>query len=253
MSKSTKIIAAIGVVAGLGIAALPAFTYATETVSGEVDLYVEVQPAIAMTIVGNNDDTDGEGTDSAQIYTTDPVTTGVDVYTPSGASTIDGHTVGALYDSTNLQTSGSYTSLLPNAKVEGSSANGFRSTITVYTNNASGYVLAVKDSDSTLALTNGDYTIPATSGTLAAGTAGWNYDVIRHGATADSTFAPTEAGDTEELTGQAITASDVQIDNWTAKTSSGRDTIVDYNVATAADQATGVYSDTIVYTATTKN
>ena len=55
MSKTTRIIAALGVVAGLGVAALPAFTYATETVTGDVEVDVEILPAIAMTISGNND------------------------------------------------------------------------------------------------------------------------------------------------------------------------------------------------------
>ena len=55
MSKTTKIIAALGVVAGLGVAALPAFTYAAENVTGDVEVQVEVVPAIAMTITGNND------------------------------------------------------------------------------------------------------------------------------------------------------------------------------------------------------
>ena len=91
MSKTTKIIAALGVVAGLGVAALPAFSYATSTVAGEVELSAEVNEAIAMTILGN-----GDGG-----------TAGVDTYTPTGATTIDGHPVGTLYDPTDLQTSSS--------------------------------------------------------------------------------------------------------------------------------------------------
>ena len=52
--KSTKIIAVAGVVAGLGVAALPALTFAAST-SGQVTLSAEVQEAIAMTIEGNGD------------------------------------------------------------------------------------------------------------------------------------------------------------------------------------------------------
>ena len=37
MSKTTKIIAALGVAAGLGVAALPAFSYA-DSVAGQVDV-----------------------------------------------------------------------------------------------------------------------------------------------------------------------------------------------------------------------
>lgn len=298
MSKSTKIIAALGVVAGLGVAALPAFTFAAET-TGDVEVVVEVEPAIAMTITGNNDDgskttasvnyvikavevggdvtglyeldsSDGwvaTSDSTAQSGTTyyERVTItrqGVDNFDPAGmASTttpldksLDGHPIPV---TAIAGTSSSYAKLLPNALFEGSGAagNGFRSTITVYTNNESGYTLAVKDKDTNTSLmhSTGKYSIQARAGALSAGTNGWNFDVIRHGATESSTFTPTEDGATEELTNQAITASDVEIDNWTAKTSSGRDTIVDYNVATDADQATGVYSDIIVYTATTNN
>ena len=48
--------------------------------------------------------------------------------------------------------------------------------LTVATNNKNGYKLTVKDADSTTAMTSGDTTetIPAVSGTLTAGTAGWN-------------------------------------------------------------------------------
>lgn len=58
MSKSKTILAGLGVVAALGVAALSLSSYAAITpasVAGNVDLYVEVQPAIAITIAGNND------------------------------------------------------------------------------------------------------------------------------------------------------------------------------------------------------
>lgn len=297
MSKSTKIIAALGVVAGLGVAALPAFSYATQTpqsVDGNVELYVEVQPAISMTISGNNDDgdyytitsyeytivtpqagdnphTEGwyeKGSGNTYTVTEDTTvtegktyfervanTTGVDVFAPTsaGAGIVDGHT-----EAFKVGPSSSYATLLPNSLLNGSAGNGFRSTITVYTNNATGYTLSVKDADSTTALTQivsegTPDTIPALASISAGANAGWNFDVIRHGATSGepAAFVPTEDGNTEELTAQVITTGGAQIDNWTGKTSSGRDTIVDYNVATRSDQSAGVYTDTIIYTATT--
>ena len=48
MSKSTKIIAALGVVAGLGVAALPLSSFAATT--GDVNVKVEVGSTISMTI-----------------------------------------------------------------------------------------------------------------------------------------------------------------------------------------------------------
>ena len=243
MSKSKIAIATLGTVAALGVAALPLTSYATETVNGSVDLYVEISPAIAMTIVGNND--------SETLYgdSTNPTHGAVDVFAPSTAasSSIDGHTTPAA--STTVASS-SYASLLPNSVVNGGSttgAEGFKSTIMVYTNAAGGYNLHIKDSDSTLALTKigSAETIPAGtesegSLTLARGTAAWGYKV--------------DTVSTDGTGYKAITASDVQIKQQSAPTSaeSNRKTTVYYGVATASDQATGVYTDTIVYTATTR-
>lgn len=297
MSKTTKIIAALGVVAGLGVAALPAFTYATNPASttGNVEVDVEVLPAIAMTISGNNDNgehynpagatytytavTGPEGNPSAQgwyeedggEYTLSGDTTvdsgktyykrtsnyfnPVDSFNPTDAhdSTIDGHPTPA---ASITALSSSYTSLLPNSIVNGSAGNGFRSTITVYTNANAGYTLSVKDTDSTLALTQittgTPDTIPAAASISAGANAGWNFDVTRLGTEEGGTWAPTATGtDTDELTAQVISATDAQIDSLPTKTSGGRVTVVDYNVATRADQSTGIYTDTIIYTATT--
>ena len=235
--KSTKIIAAAGVVAGLGVAALPAMTFATESVSGDVDLYAEVLPAIAMTITGNNDDNGHYGSGNGA----------VDVFNPATAasSTIDGHTTPATATSV---ASSSWVSLLPNAIANGNDTNGFKSTITVYTNNATGYTLNVKDADSTLALTKvgstetipaGTVTSPATTFDLVAGTAAWGYKV--------DTASADGAGY------KPISASDAQVKTKATPTSGGEATNVYYGVATDDDQATGVYTDTITYTATTNN
>ena len=232
MSKSTKIIAALGVVAGLGVAALPAFTYAAETVTGNVDLYVDVVPAIAMTITGNNDDNSHYGSGNGA----------VDVFNPAGAasSSIDGHPTPATPTTT---ASSSWASMLPNAIVDGDDTNGFKSTITVYTNNASGYTLNVKDADATLALTKvgSTETIPALTadGDITPGTAAWGYKI--------------DTAATEGVGYKAIKATDAQVKTRATKTSGGEQTKVYYGVATASDQATGTYTDTIVYTATTNN
>ena len=236
MSKTTKVIAALGVVAGLGVAALPAFTYAAENVSGNVDLRVDVVPAIAMTITGNNDDNSHGGSGNGA----------VDVFNPATAasSKIDTHTTPAA--STTVASS-SWISLLPNAVANGNDTNGFKSTINVYTNAAGGYTLNVKDTDSTLALTgsNGG-TIPAgvpasgdTTFDLSAGTAAWGYVI--------GTASTTGAGYTP------ISDTDALVKTKATPTSGGEQTIVYYGVATGSDQPTGTYTDTIVYTATTNN
>ena len=241
MSKSKIAIAAFGTVAALGVAALPLASYATETVSGNVDLYVEVLPAIAMTIVGNNDGETHYG-DS-----TNPTHGAVDVFNPATAasSSIDGHTTPA---TATTVASSSWAEMLPNAVVNGNDTNGFKSTIKVYTNNASGYTLNVKDSDSTLALTKvgstetipaGTVTEPATTFDLAAGTAAWGYKI--------------DTASNDGTGYKAIKATDAQVKTKATPTSGGEETKVYYGVATASDQATGVYTDTIIYTATTNN
>ena len=285
MSKTTKIIAALGVVAGLGVAALPAFTFAAETVTGDVDLYVEVQPAIAMTIEGNNDDgghvsfdsyqytivtpqqgdnpqeegwyekngnvysltTDTSVAEGKNYFTRSANTDGVDVFSPT---TLGG--TGAVDGHPEAFLAGpssSWTQMLPNSVVNGNDTNGFKSTIHVYTNAAGGYNLNVKDADSTTALTKVGSTETIPAGVPESG---------------DTTF-DLEAGsaawgyvvDTASTTGEGyspISASDTLIKQQSAPTSSeaNRKTTVYYGVATASDQATGTYKDVITYTATTR-
>lgn len=222
MSKATKIIAGLGVVAGLGVAALPAMTYATSTVAGEVELSVDVNEAIAMTILGNGDPTSGEPAVGQP---------GVDVYTPTGASTIDGHAPGTLYDPTDLQTSSSTVSLLPNA----ADTTTATSEIKVYTNAAGGFTLSVKDADNNTDLVNGsdsNATIPA-GATITAGTAAWGY----------------KGGSVTNFA--AISATDAEVYTQNAPTHNGQTINMTYGVSTASDQKTGTYTDTIIYTATT--
>ena len=83
MSKSTKVIAALGVVAGLGVAALPLSSFAAST--GDVNVKVEVGSTISMTIDGadhsttaleksvamDNNDTDSSLTASIKVTTND--------------------------------------------------------------------------------------------------------------------------------------------------------------------------------------
>lgn len=274
MSKTTKIIAALGVVAGLGVAALPAFTYAAETVSGNVDLLVEVNPAIAMTISGNNDNGDHaaapsyyavtpeEGDNpsdkgwyelvddeyvpsedttvaSGKTYYAQSTTGTVQVKNPAAATTIDGVNVSSFDVGTSLNHSSSYMALLPNA------SGTMTSTVTVYTNNASGYTLSLKDADSDTNLTKiYSGTTPATPATIIASAtptagsgAGWS----------------VTGGDDDFASGAAITAVNRTVKTTAAKTSGGDATTMTYTVATAVDQETGVYTDTITYTATTNN
>lgn len=239
MSKTTKIIAALGVVAGLGVAALPAFTFAEgePSVSGNVDVYVKVLPAIAMTITGNNDDNSIAGAANAN----DPV----QVKDPSGVTTI-GTTDVSSYDNTTAQTiSSSAAALLPNSLVHGTAdSTGFKSTVTVYTNNASGYTLGIAGTGSGGALSalvkqydgtapQNPATIPAGT-TVEAGTPAWGYNTT------------AQTGDT----GTYIATANSALKTTNTPTAGGDATNVFYGVSTAADQETGVYKASLTYTAT---
>lgn len=109
-----------------------------------------------------------------------------------------------------------------------------KSTVTVTTNNAAGYKINVKDKDSSTALVNGAgtgaATIPAKDGAPVAGTAGWGI----------------KGGDI--TTYKAVTAADVTFKT-TAAPANAEQTVFTYGVATAADQKSGTYTDTIVFTA----
>ena len=234
MSKTTKIIAALGVVAGLGVAALPAFTYAQASVTGTADVLVDVQPAIAMTIEGNNDTATGYGVAKAK--------------NPGSINALDTLTSTDLasFSDTNATTvSSSIASLLPNSSVHGGTTTGatdFKSTITVYTNSVSGYNLGIS------ALTNlvqqgvsGTPEAIAPSTIVKAGTSAWGYAVN----------TPVAADSDGETPNYAI-AANTAIDHLDTKTTNGHATNVYYGVSTSPDQATGTYKSTVTYTATTK-
>ena len=212
MSKSTKVIAALGVVAGLGVAALPAFTYAAST-SGNVELEVTVQPGIAMTIEGNSDG------GAPGVIAEDP--TGIAAAFNLG--TID------------AGPSSSKTTMTQNTVKE-----DMTSTIKVYTNNAGGYTLTVEDQDSVTALKSGSNAINAISTPAASLTGGQGVWGLKGGDLGDNyTGVPAN--------GTPLTVVAAGLQN-----NSGDTTVITYGVSTSAAQAQGVYTDTIVYTATTK-
>lgn len=236
MSKTTKVIAALGVVAGLGVAALPAFTYAESTVSGNADVLVQVQDAIAMTIAGNQDDVQDSGYDNVKVKS-------------ANITTIGGQNV-ADFELTSTKTSGSKVSMLPTSVIDGGIGDGatFKSTINVYTN-ANAYNLSIQDSDNNnaLSLLDGSDTIPAgipegqdTTFTLTAGQAAWGY-IVDETATNHGGYKAVPVND-----GGSTSAAGIAY-----KANNNTETVVNYGVATRGTQKTGTYKDTIVYTATT--
>lgn len=109
---------------------------------------------------------------------------------------------------------------------------------TVSTNDLDGYTLTVKDSDTTTALTSAASDTIPTGTSIVAGTSAWGI----------------KGGDLSSYT--AMVASDSQapvtiLANGTAEAADETTTIT-YGVSTANNQATGTYTDTIVYTAAVK-
>ena len=160
----------------------------------------------------------------------------------TGAETNNVNLSYSVNPSMTLSLSGSATATLdPKSKVEGTTSEGatpFYTRATIVTNSVSGYTLTVKDKDSVTSLKHSSSTsdaIPAITGTaITSGTPGWGYK---------------KSGDTNW---KGITTSAVAVassDNY----SSGAQVVdVVYGVATGENTVAGSYSDTIVYTATTK-
>lgn len=199
MSKMSKAIAVLGVVAGLGVAALPLSTYAAgSTASKNGQVQVEVEGAIAIDIV-------------------DPTTTNA-----SGITLTNGLL--------NLGT----------LKVNGDPATGAMG-VQVATNNATGYVLTIKADSTTDMVGSGSaqgFTIPADA-SVTKGTAGWAYkggDVSANAAilTTDATLKTTNTAPT-----------DTTVDGKASE-------VTDVTFTVAADSSTheGVYTGTVVFTAT---
>jgi hypothetical protein len=155
----------------------------------------------------------------------------------------------------SITTSGTVT--LNITPVSGGSQSSASDTVTVNTNNATGYNLAV--ADATLTLTNGANTIAASSNTFAAATTlanntwGWavantttgigsnGFDASYSAFTNQSSHASHWAG---------ITASDQQFKS-TSTTATNDTTTVWYSAKADTTKPNGTYTDTVVYTATT--
>ena len=227
MTKSTKLVAALGVAAGIGVAALPFGAFAAtynpqpyEVTDQSADVTVELKISDA---VGIAVDTDAAATDSD--------------------------------DDNNKHTALSSTQFVPNQK--GSSGNTY---VTIGTNAAKGMTLSVKDKAidgqsgaNALALTGvvSGATIPAVDGdVLAASTnPGWNITAVSKGTgtgylggKTGTEGAYTELG----YANKAITAADATV--YEGVEEEEIDVTMKYNFATSATQTADTYQNVITYT-----
>lgn len=136
-------------------------------------------------------------------------------------------------------------------------------TVTVNTNNSAGYSLTLKDADTAAELNSGTDTIAAHAATTAAPSAladnSWGFAVANNsgGAGAANFDASYTTGDnqtanTNTFAGMpASSGTAVELRN-TSTTAVNDFTTVYYGVKVDTTQPTGVYTDTVTYTATTK-
>lgn len=144
-------------------------------------------------------------------------------------------------------------SLAPGASAVVSSASD---TVAISTNNTAGYTLTLSDSNANADLTSGGNTITPHTGTQASPTAlatgTWGYRVVGVGGfTAGAYSGETNAtGSTSTWAGVPLLASPNTLKT-TAATASNDQTLVWYGAKVDATKPTGVYTDTVTYTAVT--
>ena len=238
-----KAIAALGVVAGLGLAALPAFSYATTEVSGNVNVQVEINPAIAMRIHSNADQTctdDDENPETPDTCTDEYGFIGYNPATAKGPSDAAATPAGIASQATGLSLSANQ-----------ADTTTLHSSIEVRSNTGK-FKLEVADADTDTAMRNSDSST-TTNEYIPAG-------ITTKTESGETVIDPTVAGwalkggDITDWT--AITANNATPltiksvgSNTTNPLAYSDNLTVNYAVASGLTK-TGVYNDTITYTAT---
>ena len=139
----------------------------------------------------------------------------------------------------------------------GSGAQTIQSdTVTVSTNDSSGYTLQLAESSATTTLTSGSNTIPASSGSqttptvMAANTWGYRVDGLGGFGAGPTTQATNAAiSGTIKFAGVPASGSPNTLAD-TSGTASNAVTTVWYGVAANTSQPTGTYTNTVTYTCT---
>lgn len=130
-----------------------------------------------------------------------------------------------------------------------------KDTVTVDTNNATGYTLTLSDADTTLTLASGANSFanstaaPATPATLSNNTWGWRVDGLSGFGAGPTAVASNAAPSTLTFAGIAAPASPFTVKTTTTNGSAAVD--VWFSARADNTQPTGAYSDIVTYTATT--
>ena len=154
----------------------------------------------------------------------------------------------------SMTTSGTVTiGLTPSA---GGAVSSSSDTVTVNTNNTTGYNLKLSSSDANANLVSGGNNITPHTGTYAAPTAlangTWGYRIVNQGGFGATVYsAETSNGSsTSTWAGVPTNAAPTTVKT-TATVASNDQTVVWYGLKATTSQPNGVYSDTVTYTATT--
>lgn len=171
----------------------------------------------------------------------------------SAATETGNTTLNATVNSTlTLSTSGTVgISLTPTSGAVASSASD---TVTVSTNSSNGYALSLSDSDTVTTLANGPDTVAAHSGTYASpttlGANTWGYRIVGQGGFTAAAYSAELDVASSTSTWAGVTSSAAPAVIKTTATNATNDaTTVWYGVKMDTSKPTGVYTDTVTYTA----
>lgn len=129
-------------------------------------------------------------------------------------------------------------------------------TVTVNTNSSTGWTLSLADFDTDTDLESGANAFAAHAGTFASPTAlannTWGYRIVNAGGFGAGAYSgeTNQAGSTSTWAGITSSASPVQIKS-SGTVATNDTTTVWYGVRATSSQPSGVYTDTVTYTATT--
>lgn len=232
MSKIKNIAMGLGVVAGINLSILPMTAFADQgdyaQASKDLPVNLVVNDVIGMTI---------------KSYTSS-----------TNPATLNGTTECDTYDDgvANCTTTGDQevrTSILP-GQVDN---NTMYSEIYVSTNATAGYTLKLIDADEvTNLVTTSGATIATISSEPAANNPGWAVYTVDGSTTSSWQAMPNNVSATDPT---IVAGTPITVANYTPATPTvthERMSTVHYGVAAASDQANGIYSDTVIYTATAK-
>lgn len=123
MSKMSKAIAALGVVAGLGVAALPLSSYAVEPETADITVKATINSSIALTVTGNDESSYADSTLDLGVLTLGTLKSG-SVKVNVKTNNADGYTLGVKAKDGSADMKATSTGSVTSTIVAGDPSNG---------------------------------------------------------------------------------------------------------------------------------